>query len=192
MRPLFFRLTRGLLLVLALYLTVIALLAWDGWKDEPGPAEVVLILGTGGVNPDGSPTPRQCARLDRALEVARQAPPKIFLVSGAPTINGHDETSVMAAYLIVHGIDPARIARDPGGATTFDTARDTAAFLREHDLHGVRVVTHYFHMTRTRYALARFGVTPILASPLRRIEWRDFYALGREAAGWVIYRFYAV
>ena len=115
---------------------------------------------------------------------------KVFLVSGAPEINGHSETEAMAAYLAAHGIDPARIARDPGGATTYETARDTAAFLRARSLHGVIVVSHYYHEPRTRFALAHFGVSPLFAAPVRIVEFHDVAMLGREAAGWAVYHFY--
>ena len=115
---------------------------------------------------------------------------KVFLVSGAPEINGHSETEAMAAYLAAHGIDPARIARDPGGATTYETARDTAAFLRARSLHGVIVVTHYYHLPRTRFALEHFGVAPLFAAPVRTVELHDVAMLCREAAGWAAYHFH--
>ena len=183
---------RGLTLAVGLLLAAIALLAWDGWRDDSAsaPADVVLVLGTGGVNPDGTITPRQRARLDRAAEFGRDPSVKVFLLSGAPEINGHSETEAMATYLASRGIARSRIALDPGGATTYDTARNTAAFLTAHALHGVIVVTHYYHVPRTRFALARFGVAPLFGAPVRTVEPHDAEMLGREAAGWTLYHFY--
>jgi len=168
----------------ALYLAAMAGIAWDGLRDRCGPADVTLVLGTGGVEPDDTPSPRLRARLDRAVELDREHPLRTILVSGG----GH-EAEVMADYLAHHGIARERLALDPTGWTTYDSARNAAAFLQAHGGHGVVVVTQYFHVPRARYALERFGITPVFSAHARRIEPHDLYSLAREVAAWAAYVF---
>ncbi|SDT91976.1 Uncharacterized SAM-binding protein YcdF, DUF218 family [Verrucomicrobium sp. GAS474] len=173
----------------ALYLAAMALLAWDGSRERLGSADVILVLGSGGVNADGTLTLRERARLDRALLAAAEQPRAVVLASGASEIHGQSEAAGMASYLAAHGLPLARIVPDPAGATTWDSARNTAAFLRDRDLRGVVVVTEYFHLSRVRLALGRFGVAPVFSAPAFCVRWGDFRAVAREVGGWAAYRF---
>ncbi len=175
------------LLILAAYLLGMALLAREGMRDRLGQAEVALVLGTGGVEPDGTPTPRLRSRLDRALELDREQTIRVFLVSGGSGVPGRDEPEVMADYLAAHGIERSRIALDHGGFTTYDSARAAAVFLREHGLHGVWIVTQYFHVARARLALERFGVEPVRSVHSSFYGPHDFYSLAREVVAWGYY-----
>jgi len=168
----------------ALYLTAMAGIAWQGLQDRPGVADVALVLGTGGVEPDDTPSPRLRARLDRAVELDREHPLPTMLVSGG----GH-ETEVMADYLARHGIAREHITLDPAGWTTYDSAQHTAAFLQAHGGHGVVIVTQYFHVPRARFALERFGVAPVFSAHAHRFEPHDLYSLAREVAAWIAYAF---
>jgi len=179
------------------YVAAMALLAWDGSRPRPDPDDggvaAILVLGSGGVNPDGSPTPRERARLDAAVAAAKDRPRALVVASGAAEINGHSEAALMAAYLAAHGIPVARIVPDPAGATTWDSARNLASFLRDRGLEGresggVLVVSEYFHIPRARLALGRFGVAPRYSLPAFHVGWGDLRAVAREVAGWLIYR----
>ena len=174
-------------LFLTLYLLAMAVLAREGLHDDLGQAEVALVLGTGGVEADGTPTPRLGSRLDRALQLDREETIQVFLVSGGAGQAGKDEPEVMADYLAAHGIDRSRIALDHGGFTTYDSARAAAAFLKAHQLHGVWIVTQYFHVARTRLALERCGVGPVCSVHATLYGLHDFYSLAREVIAWGYY-----
>ena len=176
-------------LLLAFYLLAMAVIAWEGLHDRVGRADVALVLGGGGIDPDGWPSRRTRSRLDRAIELDREQSIQVFLVSGGNGRGERDESEIMADYLVAHGIDRNRISLDHGGFTTYDSARDTAAFLKEHGWHGVWIVTQYFHVPRTRMALSHFGVEPVFSAHARLIEAHDLYFLGREVAAWTDYWF---
>ena len=165
-----------------------AWIGWDGLHDRPGQADLILVLGSK-VMPDGRPSRSLRVRLDRAAEEYR-ASGALVLVSGGPGegVPNPDEADVMAAYLAAHGIDPDRIVKDHDGWNTYASARNTAALLRERHLHGVVVVSQFFHLPRARYALGRFGVAPVYTARAHLVDWHDLYFLAREAAGAVAYR----
>ena len=165
-----------------------AALGWSGLHDRPGTAGLILVLGNK-VLPDGTPSRGLQARLDRAVEAYLAEEKPFVIVSGGLGKEGRDEADAMAAYLAAHGVDPVRIVKDHDGWTTYDSARNTAAFLRAHPGHGVTVVSQYFHLPRARYALERFGVGPVYTVHAHLVQWQDLYALGREAAGYVVYHF---
>jgi vancomycin permeability regulator SanA len=166
-----------------------ASIAVDGLHDRSGAAEAALVLGTGGIRANGTPSPRLRARLDRAVEADRIHPFRKIIVSGGSVVHGPDEAEVMAAYLEKKGIPPERLILDHEGETTYDSARFTAAALRTENLHGVLVVTQYFHVPRTRLALERFGVRPVFSAHARRIEAHDLFMLAREVPAWIDYWF---
>ena len=174
-------------LFLALYLLAMAALAWDGLHDRVGRAEVALVLGGGGIDPDGWPSRRTRSRLDRAIELDREQSIRIFLVSGGNGRGQRDESEIMADYLVAHGIDRSRIALDHGGFTTYDSARAAAAFLKAHQLHGVWIVTQYFHVARARLALERCGVGPVCSVHSSLYGPHDLYSLAREVIAWGYY-----
>ncbi|MDE1170039.1 MAG: YdcF family protein [Verrucomicrobium sp.] len=176
---------RGVLLCLA----AMAAIAVDGLTDRPGPAETALVLGTGGIRPDGTPSERLRARLDRAAEADRARPFRFLIVSGRSASPGPDEAEVMAAYLERRGVPAARLILDHHGETTWASARFTAAFLQARGLRGATVITQYFHIPRARMALERMGVSPVYSLHAHRIEWHDAPLLAREVAAWIDYRF---
>lgn len=163
-----------------------ALIVWDGLTDELGRADVAVVFGNR-VERDGTPSTRLRARLDRAIALYRGGWCRYILVSGGLGREGHNEALVMRRYLRDHGIPEQHILVDPEGINTYATARHTAQLLRERHLHGVIVVTQYFHISRARLALARFGVAPIYTARAAIVHWRDGYSLVREVFGWYFY-----
>jgi vancomycin permeability regulator SanA len=158
-----------LLAFLAIGLLGTIILVWDGLSDELGSADVGLVLGNT-VNPDGTPSPRLLARLDRAVDLYQQGLFPKIIVSGARGKEGYDEAIAMRDFLRRRGIPVESIVADSAGATTYESARNVRTFLRERHLHSVVVVSQYFHIPRARLALKQFGrITRVLrARPLFR------------------------
>lgn len=166
--------------------TVLLVLA--GGRDDPGRADLALVLGSK-VERDGTPSPRLRARLDTALAWYRAGDFPDIVASGGTGVEGFDEAVVMRDYLVARGVPAAHVIVDGGGATTFASARNTAAIVRERGLRSVFVVSQGFHVPRARLALRRFGVPVVYSAHAPFFEWRDLYSAPRELAGYAAYLF---
>jgi vancomycin permeability regulator SanA len=174
----------GSLMVPAILLALAILI--DGFTDDLDKAYTAVVLGNT-VYPDGTPSPRLKARLDKAVELYRQGYFKRIIVSGAQDGEGYDETRVMKNYLISHGVEPLAVLPDTNGFNTFETARNTAALLRRAEDKSVMVITQYFHITRCRIALNKFGITEVRSAHANYFGLRDIYSLLREVVAIPVY-----
>lgn len=59
--------------------------------------------------------------------------------------------------------------------------------MKEQGLTSALVVTQYFHITRSRYALHQAGITVVHTAHLHYFEWRDLYSIAREAVALPVY-----
>jgi vancomycin permeability regulator SanA len=164
----------------------VTLLVWDGLHDDIGSADLGVVLGNT-VSPDGAPSPRLAARLDRALELHREGVFHLVLVSGATGKEGRDEAQVMRDYLLQHGVPEADVVVDSNGGTTFATAANARRLMQERGLHSALVISQYFHVPRARLALCRFGVEKVYSAHARYFELRDLYSAPRELIGFLDY-----
>jgi vancomycin permeability regulator SanA len=177
---------RVLMLVLLVLLTGIGLLVGDGLRDELGKADAGLVFGNT-VNADGTPSARLAARLDRALQLYRDGMFPLIIVSGAVGKEGHDEGVVMRDYLVARGVPSAAVIVDSKGVNTMATAVNTRVILGERQLRSVLLFTQYFHVSRAKLALHRAGVPEVYSAHAAFFEWRDFYSIPREMAGFIAY-----
>lgn len=161
-------------------------LVWDGLHDELTPADLGLVLGNT-VYPDGTPSPRLAARLDRTLELYRQGTFPLILVSGAVGKEGHDEALVMRDYLVSRGVPSSQVLVDSAGRTTFASAKNTRSLMDQRQIHRVLVVSQYFHVPRAKLALRRFGISAVYSAHARFFEARDLYSIPRELVGFLRY-----
>ena len=134
-----------------------AAIVGDGLRDRPGHADVALVLGNA-IDPDGRPSARLRARLDRAVEGYRHGDFPVVIASGGIEEGGEDEADVMSRYLVANGIPAVDVIADNQGVNTFASARFTARLMRTRGWKSVCVVTQYYHVPRARLALRRFGV----------------------------------
>lgn len=171
-----------------LALAAAMLLVWHGLQESVGPADVGLVFGNR-VERNGVPSRRLQARLDRALELSRQGYFPAVIVSGGLGKEGYDEAVVMRAYLVARGIPQDRVIADSNGFTTLATARNAKKILDERHWQSVLLVTQYFHVPRARWTLRRLGVPQVYSAHARHWELRDLYAVFRELAAVVRYRF---
>ena len=164
----------------ALALTAAGAVAVDGLRDDARASDVGIVLGSK-VMPDGTPSPRLRARLDKAGELYRQGKFGWVIVSGGTGKEGYSEAKVMAAYLADrYAVPRGAILLDEHGDTTAATARNGAAIMQAHGFRSALVVTQYFHITRSRYALRRAGVATVRTAHADYFDARDVYSIGRE------------
>ena len=81
----------------------------------------------------------------------------------------------MRDYLVAHGIPSDRVIVDSCGTTTFMSARNTLAIVRQQKISSVFVVSQYFHLPRSRLALRRFGIPTVYSAHAHFFEARDVY-----------------
>lgn len=173
-------LLRGLLpAALACMLIGAGALAVDGLRDDDQASDVAIVLGSR-VMPDGTPSPRLRARLDKAADLYRQGKFGWVIVSGGTGREGYSEAKVMAAYLAARQVPRAAILLDEHGDTTEATARNGAAIMQARGFRSALVVTQFFHITRSRYALRQAGVGTIHTAHAAYFDARDVYSTARE------------
>jgi vancomycin permeability regulator SanA len=171
---------RAFVIALALVMMSIVGIVVDGLHDNVQISDVCVVLGSK-VMPDGTPSDRLRARLDRAADLYRQGMFKWVIVSGGTGAEGFSEAKVMADYLAGQRQVPrAAILLDEHGDNTEATAQNSAAIMKAHNFKTILVVTQYFHMTRSRYALHRAGIQTVYTAHARYFEIRDLYSIARE------------
>jgi len=184
------RATKWLLILVGVlggaYLFATIYLVTSGLDDVFGRADIALVLDRR-VEPQGKPTPRLRARLDRTVELYRAGYLSQIIASGGTSAEGVNEAVVMRDYLVARGIPRENIIVDSNGDTTVASARNAANILRQRNGTGVFVVTQYFHVPRTRLALERFGVTPVFSAHAHWFEMRDLYSAPRELLAYIYY-----
>jgi vancomycin permeability regulator SanA len=168
------------------FLATAAAIVIDGLRDEIGPADIAVVLGSK-VELDGKPSARLRARLDRALELHRSGLAPRILVSGGIGVEGFDEAAVMREYLLSRGVPAERVHVDPAGSTTLATARNAARFLSAGGWKSAVLVSQYFHLPRARLALRRCGVSTVYTAHAAYFELRDLYSTAREVLAFYAY-----
>ncbi len=160
----------------------------DGLNDDVHRADVAVVLGNA-VQPNGQPSPRLKARLDKAVQLYHQGLFSNIIVSGGVGIEGFDEAVVMKQYLVMQDIPDDHVFVDSGGRTTYLTAKYSAHLMKEQRWRSALVISQYFHIPRTRLALKQFGVLPVYSAHAEFFEFRDIYSTAREVVGYSSYLF---
>lgn len=160
----------------------------DGCTDDDLPADVAVVLGNH-VSPDGVASRRLALRLDRAVTLYRAGLTRTIIVSGGQDPGSPTEPAVMKRYLVDHGIPADAVVEDPSGINTHATAKFVAAYLRARGLRSAIAVSQYYHITRAKLALRRFGVDATGAHAPLELETREPWSLLRELVGFYTYLF---
>ncbi|MDB6139786.1 MAG: uncharacterized protein JWO94_2858 [Verrucomicrobiaceae bacterium] len=180
------RLVSVLLALPAVFLMGTAWLVIDGLVDRLGHADAALVLGSK-VEPNGRPSVRLQARLDRAVALYHEGRFSWVIVSGGIGKEGPDEAAVMRSYLMEKGVPGDHVLRDSHGDNTFASAQNTRAIAASRHFTSIMIVSQYFHLPRSRLALRRCGITQVYTAHARLFEWRDIYSSLRETVGYVEY-----
>lgn len=176
----------GAVAAMALPVLCAGLIVLDGLTDEVRPSDVAVVLGSK-VNPDGTPSPRLAARLDRALELYEAGVTRRILVSGGTGVEGVPEGTAMKRWLVAQGVPDAAVIVDDQGVDTSATARNAAALMQTHNLRSAIVVSQYFHIPRTKLAFAQEGIPGVGSAHPDYFELRDLYSVAREVPGYARY-----
>lgn len=169
-----------------LFILAAGTIVTPGLIDNIHKSDVIVVLGNR-VEPDGTPSPRLKSRLDKAAEIYEQVNPSFILVSGGIGKEGFDEAKVMKEYLVEKGIPAEKIWEDNKGVDSFETAKNTKAFMEENNLHSALLVTNYYHVPRTYLALKKAGIDEIYSAHANYFEMRDLYSIPREVIGYAYY-----
>jgi vancomycin permeability regulator SanA len=158
----------------------------SGLNDNIHQSDVAVILGNH-VEPNGKPSARLQARLDRAVELYHQGIFQNTIVSGGIDANGTDEAAAMKRYLVDRGLPSSKILVDSGGNNTYLTAQNTSKIMTDRQWHSAIVISQYFHIPRTTAIFQRMGVTNVYAAHAKFFEIRDVYSTAREVVGYASY-----
>lgn len=177
---------RGMALLIALYAMAAGGIAWDGLNDEIAASDVGVVLGNE-VRSDGTPSERLKGRLDKAVELYSSGLLANIVVSGGRGKSGYDEAAVMRNYLLQHGVPSKTVLVDSAGVNTFHTAKNSARLMASHGWRSALVISQYFHISRSRLAMKRFGIDKVYSAHADYYEPRDIYSLGREVVAYAYY-----
>ncbi|GAB3840003.1 YdcF family protein [Hymenobacter jeollabukensis] len=150
-----------------------------GLHDTARPADALLILGNT-VNPDGQPSDRLRARLDKGLALYRAGLAPKIVVSGGLGREGHYEGLAMGRYLVAQGVPRPAVIIDDLGKTTRASAQNFAVIARQRHFRSVIAVSQFYHLPRTAYLLHRAGNFRVYTAHADYFELRDAYSLLRE------------
>ncbi len=163
------------------------LIVVDGLFDESQKADVIVVLGNK-VEKNGEVSVRLQSRLDKAIELFLAAKANTIIVSGGVGDEGFDEAQVMASYLTEKGIPASAIIQDNKGYSTYDTAMQAKSIMAAHEWGSSIVVSQYFHISRTKLAFKKFGISEVRGVHADiHLGIRDAYSLPREVIGYISY-----
>lgn len=184
------RLLPSAVLVLVAHL---AFVTGEGFTADPAPADVAVVLGTT-VNPDGTLSERLLPRVEAARALYEAGTVRRVLVSGATGVEGVNEAEAMRDWLVEHGVPRRHVLVDAEGVDTRATAVNAREILAREGFDSAVAVSSWYHLSRTRRALEKAGVT-VVGAQRAALVWapRDAWSVVREipalysylAKGWV-------
>lgn len=128
-------------------------------NNQPNTESTLVVLGAS--LRGNQPSELLRGRLEAAYAYLMEYPQAACIVSGG---QGEDEicteASVMYAYLVEKGIDPARIYKEESSTSTFENIWQSRELIERHGLSKeVTVVTQEFHQFRAQEFIRRAGLT---------------------------------
>ncbi|MBO9703219.1 MAG: YdcF family protein [Sporocytophaga sp.] len=109
--------------VIIVFLIQSSFIAVDGLRDDKVKTDCILILGNK-VNEDCTLSPRLKARSDKGLQLFRENPSSIIIVSGGLGKEGYYEGTEMKRYLVDRGVPSQKVIADDLGINTLQTANN--------------------------------------------------------------------
>lgn len=185
----------SLILCLLWFVVHTGFLLWVGLHEELSnqtlKANVAIVLGNE-ILADGKPSPRLQARLDRAVELYKDARIESVVVSGGVDTEGHDEAVIMGRYLVKNGVPKEIIRVDSLGDDTYLSAANLKQMMEYYQSRRIVVVISSFHhILRTKLAMHKCGFKVVYGSYSRFFELRDlYYSIPKEfpAYYWYLYK----
>jgi uncharacterized SAM-binding protein YcdF (DUF218 family) len=146
-----------------LYLAAFAHVWYLSRQDEHVPADAIVVLGA--AHYVGRPSPVLRARLDHAAELFREGlAPIIIVTGGMATGDAVSEATVGHQYLVGVGVPGSAVVVRPEGRNSRESVASAAAWLEEHGLQEVLLVSDPFHMARLAAEARGHGLRPRLSA----------------------------
>jgi uncharacterized SAM-binding protein YcdF (DUF218 family) len=125
-----------------------------------GPVAIVT-LGYA-LNPDGSMHETLIQRLDKTLELAKQLPEAMIIVTGGVPQNNQTEGRLMTEWLVKNGVDIKRIYQDNFARSTVENALFSRYALAKHRIKHAIVISSGSHVRRAQalFTIAGFETGP--------------------------------
>lgn len=120
----------------------------DEAKAFSGPTAIVT-LGYA-LNPDGSMHETLIQRLEKTLELAKQLPDALIVVTGGVPQNNKTEGKLMAQWLVEHGVNSDRIYQDNFARSTVENALFSRYALAKHGIKQAVVISSGSHVRRAQ------------------------------------------
>ncbi|CNC62443.1 DUF218 domain [Yersinia pseudotuberculosis] len=122
----------------------------------------IVTLGYA-LNPDGTMNDVLIQRLEKTLEIAKQLPDALIIVTGGVPQNNQTEGKLMADWLIKKGIKPERIYQDNYARSTVENALYSRYALAKHRIKNAIIISSGSHVRR---ADALFTIASWESGPL--------------------------
>lgn len=160
-----------------------------GERDDPRPADAVVVLGTQEYS--GWPSLPFSARLDHALSLHEEGlAPLVVIAGGDPEGDSYTEAAAGVRYLEHQGL-PSDALLAAGGDNTYENLREVKILAEREGLETVLLVSERFHMLRSLVIaddleIKAYG-SPTSTSPRDHDPALRFYYILREVVAYTAY-----
>lgn len=138
-------------------------------NEANGSNEYVVVLGAK-VKPGGIPSQSLKNRLDAAVDYLQKYPTvKAIVTGGQGADEDRTEASVMADYLIKHGIGEDRILLEDQSTTTYENLLFAKELMPE-DTESITIISNDFHLKRATILARKLGLkADVVAAPTPKV-----------------------
>lgn len=138
-------------------------------NEADGSNEYVVILGAK-VKPGGIPSQSLKNRLDAAVDYLQKYPTvKAIVTGGQGADEDRTEASVMADYLIEHGIAEDRVLLEDQSTTTYENLMFAKKLLPENTA-SITIISNDFHLKRATILARKLGLkADVVAAPTPKV-----------------------
>lgn len=138
-------------------------------NEADGSNDYVVILGAK-VKPGGIPSQSLKNRLDAAVDYLQKYPSvKAIVTGGQGADEDRTEASVMADYLIEHGIAEDRVLLEDQSTTTYENLLFAKKLLPENTT-SITIISNDFHLKRATILARKLGLkADVVAAPTPKV-----------------------
>jgi uncharacterized SAM-binding protein YcdF (DUF218 family) len=184
------------LCVLLAVLGLTALAVWSSAHTDDASrvdhADVILVLGAAQYG--GEPSPVFEGRLEHAALLYREGRAQTVLVlGGSAPGDTSSEAEAGRSWLIAAGLPAEDVVASPVGATTLESLRAAASWMREQELRSAFLVSDPWHNLRVKRMASDLGIQAYASATWRsaaRTEGTRFDGYLRETFAYLYYRLF--
>ena len=138
-------------------------------NEANGSNEYVVVLGAK-VKPGGIPSQSLKNRLDAAVDYLQKYPTvKAIVTGGQGADEDRTEASVMADYLIKHGIAEDRVLLEDQSTTTYENLLFAKELMPE-NTESITIISNDFHLKRATILARKLGLkADVVAAPTPKV-----------------------